>query len=55
MRRAGVEAEIQIDAALVRPLDIPHLVGDPAELTALGWRPHREPFAALFSQPGAAS
>jgi GDP-4-dehydro-6-deoxy-D-mannose reductase len=55
MRRAGVEAEVQIDAALARPVDIPHLVGDPAELTALGWRPHREPFAALFSQPGAAS
>jgi GDP-4-dehydro-6-deoxy-D-mannose reductase len=31
-----------VDPALVRPADIPHLVGDAARLRAdTGWRPHR--------------
>jgi GDP-4-dehydro-6-deoxy-D-mannose reductase len=45
---AQVHAEVRVDPARVRPVDIPHLVGDPAKLAALGWRAHREPFASLF-------
>lgn len=40
LRRAGVAATLQEDPALVRPVDVPWLVGDPAKLRALtGWTP----------------
>lgn len=53
LRRAGVEAEIRIDPARVRPVEIPHLVGDATKLIALGWQPEHDPFASLFSEPQA--
>lgn len=38
--RAGNRLEIVVDAALVRPVDVPRLVGDPTKLTtATGWSP----------------
>jgi len=49
LRRSGVEAEIRIDPARVRPVEIPHLVGDPAKLIRLGWQPRHDPFASLLS------
>jgi GDP-4-dehydro-6-deoxy-D-mannose reductase len=40
LRRVGVEAELVEDPALVRPVDVPILVGDAGRLRALGWAPH---------------
>jgi len=38
LQRAGVDAEITTESSLVRPLDIPVLVGSPARLiAATGW------------------
>ena len=38
LRRVGVEASVESDPALVRPADVPVLVGDPAKLRAhTGW------------------
>jgi len=40
VRLAGVEVEVRVDAARLRPLDLPALVGDPGKLQAdTGWRP----------------
>jgi GDP-4-dehydro-6-deoxy-D-mannose reductase len=40
--RVGVEAPVEIDAALVRPVDVPALVGDPRKLMhTTGWRAQR--------------
>jgi GDP-4-dehydro-6-deoxy-D-mannose reductase len=36
---SGLSAEIRVDQARVRPVDLPHLVGDPAKMRALGWQP----------------
>jgi GDP-4-dehydro-6-deoxy-D-mannose reductase len=37
---AGVDAKLQSDPALVRPVDVPTLVGDAAKLrAATGWTP----------------
>lgn len=36
---SGVEAEIEIDPARVRPVDIPLLLGNVDRLRALGWQP----------------
>lgn len=42
LARAGVDARLVTDAALLRPVDIPALVGDPAKLrAATGWAPTR--------------
>jgi GDP-4-dehydro-6-deoxy-D-mannose reductase len=42
LRRAGVEAALVEDPALVRPVDVPALVGSAAKLrAATGWEPRR--------------
>ena len=42
LRRVGVDAEVESDPALVRPADVPILVGDNAKLRAhTGWTPTR--------------
>lgn len=42
LKRSGVSADISSDTALLRPIDVPILVGDNAKLrTATGWRPSR--------------
>jgi GDP-4-dehydro-6-deoxy-D-mannose reductase len=42
LARAGVEAPIESDPALVRPADVPALVGDSTKLrAATGWSPRR--------------
>lgn len=42
LRRAGVDASIQTDEALLRPIDVPILVGDNSKLRqATGWAPTR--------------
>jgi GDP-4-dehydro-6-deoxy-D-mannose reductase len=42
LRRAGVSAAIQTDEALLRPIDVPILVGDNSKLRrATGWAPTR--------------
>jgi GDP-4-dehydro-6-deoxy-D-mannose reductase len=44
---ARVEARIEPDPALVRPIEIPELIGDATRLRALGWAPRRTVRAAL--------
>jgi GDP-4-dehydro-6-deoxy-D-mannose reductase len=42
LRRLGVEAAVESDPALARPVDLPALVGDPGKLrAATGWAPAR--------------
>jgi GDP-4-dehydro-6-deoxy-D-mannose reductase len=42
LKRSGVTADISSDTALVRPIDVPILVGDNSKLrTATGWAPSR--------------
>ena len=42
LNRAGVSAEIASDTSLLRPIDVPILIGDSAKLrTATGWEPTR--------------
>ena len=41
LKRAGVTADISSDTALLRPIDVPILVGDNARLRATGWAPRR--------------
>ncbi|AHG91109.1 NAD-dependent epimerase/dehydratase [Gemmatirosa kalamazoonensis] len=42
LQRCGVDAPIASDPALVRPADVPWLVGDPSKLrAATGWSPRR--------------
>lgn len=41
LKRAGVIADISSDGALLRPIDVPLLVGDNARLRARGWTPRR--------------
>lgn len=41
LRRVGVDAMLEEDPALVRPVDVPILVGDATRLGALGWTPQR--------------
>ncbi len=39
LARAGVHAPVVVDPALVRPVDVPALIGDPQKIhTATGWR-----------------
>jgi GDP-4-dehydro-6-deoxy-D-mannose reductase len=35
---AGLDLEVQVDPARVRPVDVPEMRGDPARIQALGWR-----------------
>jgi len=44
---SGVAARVEIDAARLRPADIPCLAGDAGRLRALGWAPSRGVDAAL--------
>lgn len=44
---SGVAAEVTVDPALVRKIDIPLLLGDITKIEALGWRPRREPAETL--------
>ena len=44
---SGVDAEIQVEAARVRPVDIPQLQGDVSRLKALGWQPRYDLHRAL--------
>ena len=46
-RASGVEAEIQVEAARVRPVDIPLLHGDITRLKTLGWQPRYDLDRAL--------
>jgi GDP-4-dehydro-6-deoxy-D-mannose reductase len=39
MAVSGVDAEVVVDEARLRPVDVPVLAGDAAKLRALGWRP----------------
>lgn len=41
LKRAGVSAEISSDTALLRPIDVPILIGDNSKLRATGWEPAR--------------
>jgi GDP-D-mannose dehydratase len=42
LARVGLDAPVESDPALVRAVDVPQLVGDPAKLrAATGWAPHR--------------
>lgn len=44
---ASVEVRIELDPARLRPSDLPYLVGDPAKLLRLGWKPSRSVDDAL--------
>jgi GDP-4-dehydro-6-deoxy-D-mannose reductase len=44
---AGVAAAVEADPALIRPVEIPTLVGDAGRLRALGWLPKRHVRDAL--------
>jgi GDP-4-dehydro-6-deoxy-D-mannose reductase len=44
---AGVEAEVEVDPARLRPAEIQSLVGDTTKLRALGWTPKRTVTDAL--------
>ncbi|MEM8930691.1 MAG: GDP-mannose 4,6-dehydratase [Acidobacteriota bacterium] len=44
---SGVDAEVEVDPARVRPVDIPLLQGDTSRLAALGWSPTYDLDAAL--------
>ena len=41
LKRAGVSAEISSDTALLRPIDVPILIGNNSKLRATGWAPTR--------------
>jgi GDP-4-dehydro-6-deoxy-D-mannose reductase len=36
---SGLEVEVRVDESRLRPSDVPSLVGDPARLRTLGWKP----------------
>lgn len=44
---AAIPLTVQIDPALVRPIDDPVKVGDPSKLIALGWRPEVDLLSSL--------
>ncbi len=47
---AGTAIRLEVDPALVRPVDVPALVGDPAKLAAAtGWSPEHDLAATLRS------
>lgn len=39
VRLSGTELKLRIDSSLVRPIEIPTLIGDCAKLRSLGWKP----------------
>jgi GDP-4-dehydro-6-deoxy-D-mannose reductase len=44
LQRLAVRADITIDQSLLRPVDLPALVGSPEKLCrATGWSPRRTP------------
>ncbi len=50
---AGVPADVRVDPAKLRPVDIPFMVGDATKLRALGWAPRltvRDALTDLLSQ-----
>jgi GDP-4-dehydro-6-deoxy-D-mannose reductase len=56
LERAGVQAEFRPDPSLIRPVDLPVLVGDPAKLRgATGWSPRSGLPTAIDELIGAAS
>jgi GDP-4-dehydro-6-deoxy-D-mannose reductase len=55
---SGVSARVELDASLLRPAELPSLIGDPAKLQRLGWTPRRSVADALrdaLAEAGAAS
>ncbi len=38
---SGVDTEVEVDEARIRPVDIPLLLGDAGRLRSLGWSPSR--------------
>ncbi len=44
---ADLDLEVHVDAAKLRPTEIPWLVGDPSRIGALGWHPKHEVREAL--------
>jgi GDP-4-dehydro-6-deoxy-D-mannose reductase len=38
---SAVNAKVEVDPARLRPIEIPSLIGNPARLDALGWKPRR--------------
>ncbi|HMB52814.1 MAG TPA: GDP-mannose 4,6-dehydratase [Thermoanaerobaculia bacterium] len=42
MAISGVEAEIEVDEARLRPVDVPVLAGDSTRLRSLGWQPEHD-------------
>jgi GDP-4-dehydro-6-deoxy-D-mannose reductase len=44
---AEVTADVEVDPARVRPVEIPSLIGDPSRLGALGWTPKHDVTTAL--------
>jgi len=46
-REVSVEAAVEADPALIRPVEIPTLVGDAGRLRSLGWLPKRHVRDAL--------
>ena len=55
LRIAGVTARINVDSGLLRPAELPFLVGDPAKLRKLGWEPRRSLADALRDALGEAA
>jgi GDP-4-dehydro-6-deoxy-D-mannose reductase len=55
IERAGVHAEVRVDPARFRPVEIPHLVGAPDKLIRLGWSARRDPLAWLFAEASSRS
>jgi len=52
---ARVEARIELEPSLVRPIEIPELIGDAARLRALGWVPRlnvRDALVEAFDERG---
>jgi GDP-4-dehydro-6-deoxy-D-mannose reductase len=58
LQLSGVSARVELDASLLRPAELPSLVGNPAKLRRLGWSPRRSIADALrdaLVEAGAAS
>jgi GDP-4-dehydro-6-deoxy-D-mannose reductase len=58
LRLSGVRARVEVDASLLRPAELPSLIGDPAKLRRLGWSPARSVADALgdaMAEAGGAS
>jgi GDP-4-dehydro-6-deoxy-D-mannose reductase len=55
---AGTEAQVRVDPARIRAVEIPWLVGDPGRIDALGWvrkRPLRQAFRDILDSAGGPS